>query len=52
MKTGTLVLMIVLSVALSGITGCYKMGKATGKAAENIEDGAHDFKQGYEDAKD
>lgn len=39
-------------ISLVGIFGgCHKMGKTTGQAADQVEEGAHDFKQGYEEGK-
>ena len=32
--------LIALSIALTSLTGCQTMGRATGRAAEEIEEGA------------
>lgn len=38
-------------VTLTGMTGCYTTGKATGEAAEATQEGARDFRRGYEAGK-
>lgn len=35
-------------VTLTGMTGCYSTGKATGEAAEATQEGAQDFRRGYD----
>ncbi|MGA6927492.1 MAG: hypothetical protein WBY88_17520 [Desulfosarcina sp.] len=42
---------LVLISLVGMVGGCQKMGKATGQAADQVEEGAQDFKQGYEEGK-
>lgn len=35
-------------VALTGMTGCYSTGKATGEGVEKTQEGAQDFRRGYD----
>ncbi len=38
---------IVLVVFLLSLSGCYWMGKTTGKAVHNVERGGENFESGY-----
>ena len=38
-------------LALTSISGCYSTGKATGKAAGEVQEGTHEFHRGYEQGK-
>lgn len=38
--------------AFSSLYGCYSTGKATGEAAEEVEEGASEFEKGYEEGKE
>ncbi len=38
-------------IAASGLSGCYTTGKVAGEAAEEIEEGADTFEEGYEEGK-
>jgi hypothetical protein len=49
-KVLTLALVAMLSIGALG--GCRSAGEATGEAAQEVEEGARDFKEGYEKGKD
>lgn len=37
---------------VSGFSGCYTMGKATGEVADAVDKEAENFEEGYEEGKD
>jgi hypothetical protein len=39
------------TLALGSLAGCYHAGKATGEAAQTTKEGAQEFKKGYEAGK-
>jgi hypothetical protein len=45
-----LLLMIIGFANISVLTGCRAMGHGTGEAVEEVEKGAEDFEEGYEEA--
>ncbi len=47
-----LVCLMISLLSFSALTGCYHMGKATGEGAEEVEEGAESFGEGYEEGKD
>jgi hypothetical protein len=44
-------LMVAGSIALTSIYGCQTMGRGTGEVAEEVEQGAGEFKEGYNEGK-
>jgi outer membrane lipoprotein-sorting protein len=44
-------LLCALLLAVFSVTGCQSMGKATGEAIEEIEEGAEQFEKGYHEGK-
>jgi predicted RNase H-like HicB family nuclease len=51
MLKATLAILVLISLTLSSLTGCHSMGKATGKTADEVEEGADEFKEGYREGK-
>ena len=51
MKKRILFMTLALMLVLISLAGCYKMGKATGKAADQVEESAEEFKDGYDQGK-
>lgn len=47
MKAKMMVLCIVAALVVSGLTGCYQMGKATGETKRAVKESVRDFKKGY-----
>jgi hypothetical protein len=43
-----LILVMAGMIAFSTVSGCQQMGKWTGEAAEEVEEGAEEFEEGYE----
>jgi hypothetical protein len=46
-----LILSIALAAALLSLSGCYWMGKTTGKAVQKVEEGQQSFEHGYNKAR-
>lgn len=40
---------LVVSLLCAGISGCTWMGRTTGQAVRGMQDGADDFKKGYDE---
>ncbi|MBI5446019.1 MAG: hypothetical protein HY900_33000 [Deltaproteobacteria bacterium] len=38
-------------VTLTSLAGCYATGRATGEAAKGVEQGAQEFKEGYQEGR-
>jgi len=47
-----MILMMALFLSFGSLAGCYKTGKVTGEAAQEIEEGADAFEEGYEEGQD
>ncbi|WP_167590427.1 hypothetical protein [Oceanidesulfovibrio indonesiensis] len=47
MKAKMMVFCIVAALVVSGLTGCYQMGKATGETKRAVKESVRDFKKGY-----
>ncbi|MFZ0243298.1 MAG: hypothetical protein WAL90_16790 [Desulfobacterales bacterium] len=46
-----IVVCVSLLIACTSLAGCYTTGKAAGKAADKVEEGADAMKKGYEKGK-
>ncbi|MFZ0613856.1 MAG: hypothetical protein WAM73_16575 [Desulfobacterales bacterium] len=45
------VMLVSLLLVFATLSGCYTTGKAAGKAANEVEQGADSMKKGYEEGK-
>lgn len=52
MRQRILILVMVGILAFGGFSGCRQMGEWTGQGAQEVEDGADDFEEGYDEGKD
>jgi len=46
-RTVNLILSIALTATLLSLSGCYWMGKTTGKAVQKMEEGQNSFEEGF-----
>ncbi len=47
-----LVAIMIGTISIFSLTGCYTTGQATGEVAEEVEEGAEAFEEGYEEGTD
>ncbi|MFO8033066.1 MAG: hypothetical protein R6U22_11025 [Desulfohalobiaceae bacterium] len=52
MRLRILILVMVGILVFAGFSGCKQMGEWTGKGAQEVEEGADDFEEGYDEGKD
>ena len=52
MMKKVMILLTALFLSFGTLAGCYQTGKVSGEAAEEIQEGAEAFEEGYEEGKD
>lgn len=52
MMKKVMILLMALFLSFGTLAGCYQTGKVSGEAADEIEEGADAFEEGYEEGKD
>ncbi len=52
MRQRILILVMVGILAFAGFSGCKQMGEWTGQGAQEVEEGAESFEDGYDKGKD
>lgn len=51
MKKKSFLLFVALTLASTSFIGCHWMGEKTGQATQEVEEGADDFEEGFEEGK-
>jgi hypothetical protein len=47
-----IIILVILGCILSTtVSGCQQLGKQTGEGVDKVEEGAEDFKEGYEEGR-
>ncbi len=47
MKSRIFISILLAAFAVSGVAGCYQMGKATGETKRAVKESVRDFEKGY-----